>query len=542
MDRAHGDRGQGGGHRLREGVVPVGGVRARARPRPRGGPDEDPRRPGHPPGARRGDGGARGGRPGRRGRARHGDRRGRRGHRAHDPPHPTLSETVAFAAEAVEGTIDGPVRAEARRRPVADERRTRILQPSASYSITMRVRLPQRPGSFALVASAIGAPGRDPRRDRPRARRGRRTSSATSPCHAWTRRTARRSWPRSRQIDGVSVQAVSDRTFQLHLRGKIGVHGTVPLKTRDDLSMAYTPGVARVSQAIHEDTERAWNLTVKGNTVAVVTDGTAVLGLGDIGPEAAMPVMEGKALLFKEFAGVDAYPLCLATKDVDEIVAVVKAVVADVRRDQPGGHLRAALLRDRAPAARGARHPGLPRRPARHRDRAAGCAAERAPRGGQARRGRPRRHDRRRRGGHGVHRHPARAGRRRDRRVRPVTARSTASGSTSIRPAWRWPSARTRAIAAGRADELLEGADVFIGVSVPGAVSPEAIRTMADRSIVFAMANPTPEVRPEEVRADVADHGDRAVRLSRTRSTTCSRSPACSAARWTLARRRSTRA
>src|ERR687892_1006796 len=99
----------------------------------------------------------------------------------------------------------------------------------------------------------------------------------------------------------------------------------MPLKTRADLSMAYTPGVARVCEAIHDDPDKAWALTIKGNTVAVVSDGTAVLGLGDIGPEAAMPVMEGKAMLFKEFAGVDAFPLCIATKDVDEIVAFVKA-------------------------------------------------------------------------------------------------------------------------------------------------------------------------------------------------------------------------
>src|SRR6185312_3232595 len=99
-----------------------------------------------------------------------------------------------------------------------------------------------------------------------------------------------------------------------------------PVKTRDDLSMAYTPGVARVCQAIAADPESVWNLTIKRNTVAVVTDGTAVLGLGDIGPEAAMPVMEGKAMLFKEFGGVDAWPICLATKDTDEIVAAVTAI------------------------------------------------------------------------------------------------------------------------------------------------------------------------------------------------------------------------
>ena len=123
----------------------------------------------------------------------------------------------------------------------------------------------------------------------------------------------------------MKVDSVSDRTFLMHKGGKIEVSSKLPLKTRDDLSMAYTPGVGRVSMAIYEDPAKGWALTISGNTVAVVSDGTAVLGLGDIGPVAAMPVMEGKALLFKEFAGVDAFPLCIDTKDVDEIVAFVKA-------------------------------------------------------------------------------------------------------------------------------------------------------------------------------------------------------------------------
>ncbi len=129
-----------------------------------------------------------------------------------------------------------------------------------------------------------------------------------------------------RKIKDVQVLRTSDRVFLLHLGGKIAVQNKIPVTTRDALSMAYTPGVARVSMALAEDHAKAWQLTIKGNSVAVVSDGTAVLGLGDIGPEGAMPVMEGKAMLFKEFGNIDAWPLCLNTKDTDEIVRIVSAV------------------------------------------------------------------------------------------------------------------------------------------------------------------------------------------------------------------------
>ena len=127
-------------------------------------------------------------------------------------------------------------------------------------------------------------------------------------------------------LDGVEVEHVSDRTFLLHLGGKLEVKPKTPIKTRDNLSMAYTPGVARVCEAIAEDPTKVWNLTVKRNAVAIVSDGTAVLGLGDIGPGAALPVMEGKAMLFKEFAGVNAWPLCLGTTDPERIVSTVAAI------------------------------------------------------------------------------------------------------------------------------------------------------------------------------------------------------------------------
>src|SRR5205814_688696 len=137
---------------------------------------------------------------------------------------------------------------------------------------------------------------------------------------------AQRIIDRVNSMEGVRVVHVSDRTFLLHLGGKIEVKSKIPIRTRDDLSMAYTPGVARVCMAIAEDPGKAWILTIKGNTIAVVTDGTAVLGLGDIGPLAAMPVMEGKAMLFKEFAGLDAFPICLDTKNPEEIIETVARI------------------------------------------------------------------------------------------------------------------------------------------------------------------------------------------------------------------------
>ena len=200
-----------------------------------------------------------------------------------------------------------------------------MATPSASYSLTIRVVVPSAPGSFARVAAAIGEAGGDLGAiDLVRA--GREGTVRDVTVNASDSDHGKGIVEAVRALPGVDVQSVSDRTFLLHLGGKIEVTAKSPIRTRDDLSMAYTPGVARVCLAIADAPERAWSLTIKRNTVAVVSDGTAVLGLGNIGPEAAMPVMEGKAMLFKEFGGIDAFPLCLATTDVDEIVRTVKAV------------------------------------------------------------------------------------------------------------------------------------------------------------------------------------------------------------------------
>ncbi|MBA3631272.1 MAG: NAD-dependent malic enzyme [Acidobacteria bacterium] len=199
------------------------------------------------------------------------------------------------------------------------------LTPNASYSVTLRVKIQNHPGKLGEVTTAIGKAGGDIEgidivsvgkdfliRDI--------TVNAASEKHD------EEIVQSLENINGVETVNISDRTFLMHLGGKIETVSKMPLKTRADLSMAYTPGVARVCEAIAKDPEKAFTLTIKKNTVAVVSDGTAVLGLGDIGPAAAMPVMEGKCQLFKEFGGVDAFPICLNTKDPHEIVQTIKNI------------------------------------------------------------------------------------------------------------------------------------------------------------------------------------------------------------------------
>jgi malate dehydrogenase (oxaloacetate-decarboxylating) len=374
--------------------------------------------------------------------------------------------------------------------------------PSASFSATLRVHLVDRPGSFARLAEAIGdAGGLLGAIDLVRAERDKKVRDVT--VLAADDEHIRRIVDAVRSVSGIEVEHVSDRTFLLHLGGKLEVVPKAPLKTRDDLSMAYTPGVARICRAIADDPETVWNLTIKQNTVAVVTDGTAVLGLGDIGPEAALPVMEGKAILFKEFAGIDAWPVCLDTTDPDEIVRTVAALapvfgginLEDIsaprcfeiearlreRLDIPVFHddqhgtaivVLAALVN--ALRAVGKRLEDV--RVVFTGAGAAGAATARMVMAAGA--GEVVVCDR-----HGAL-HPGRAG------LDPfkaALAEETNPGGLQ-----------------GSADAALRGADVYIGLSSPGAVSVDGIRSMAERAIVFAMANPTPEVAPEEIEQFVA--------------------------------------
>jgi malate dehydrogenase (oxaloacetate-decarboxylating) len=296
-------------------------------------------------------------------------------------------------------------------------------------------------------------------------------------------------------VEGAHVNAISDRTFLLHLGGTIAVEPKVALKTRDDLSMAYTPGVARISMAIAKDPSLARKLTIKRNTVAVVTDGSAVLGLGNIGPEAALPVMEGKALLFKRFANIDAWPVCLATQDVDEIVRIVQCIapvygginLEDI--SAPRCFEIEARLRD------------LLDIPVFHDDQHGTATVVYA-----------------------ALFNALRVVGKEMKDIRVVVLGVGAAGvaisklllaegvgdivgvnrngilqedDARLDEDRRWLAAHTNVDKrTGDLTDAMTGADVFIGVSGPNLVTEEQLKVLAPKSIVFALANPDPEVDP----------------------------------------------
>jgi malate dehydrogenase (oxaloacetate-decarboxylating) len=371
------------------------------------------------------------------------------------------------------------------------------IAPSVSYSFTMRLTYSNLVGTLARIVSAIGKEGGDIGA----------VDIVASDAKGMTRDITVRPHDaahqeqiiaRVRRLSGVKVINVSDRVFLLHLGGKIAIQNKVPLVTRDALSMAYTPGVARVCEAIAAQPRKAWQLTIKGNSVAVVSDGTAVLGLGDIGPEAAMPVMEGKAMLFKEFAGIDAYPICLSTKDPREIVAAVKHLSVgfgginledisaprcfDIERDLqaeldiPVFHddqhgtavvVLAALLN----ALRLTRQKLDRLRIVISGAGAAGMAVARILLRG---------------GAHDI--------------VvcdREGVLHEGRLPNLNESKAWLARHTNPRNLK-GRIQDALGGANVFIGVSGPGTLQAKQLRRMAPKAIVFALANPTPEIMPEE--------------------------------------------
>src|SRR5215204_3574950 len=368
--------------------------------------------------------------------------------------------------------------------------------PNASYSMTLRVEFPHRAGSLGAILTAIGEVGGAVGAvDIVRMQDARSVRDLT--VNARNSKHGRRIVEAVEALPETHVANISDRTFLMHLGGKIEVRSKMPIRTRDDLSMAYTPGVARICRAIAEEPERAFNLTIKRNTVAVVSDGTAVLGLGDIGPKAAMPVMEGKAALFKQFAGVDAFPICLDTKNPDEIVETVKNLapafgginLEDIAAprcfeieerlkkeleipvfhdDQHGTAVvvLAALINslkivekkieDLRVVISGVGASGV------------ACAKIMMAAGAT--------------------------------NIVGCDSRGIVhEGREGLNPSKRWfaehtnPEGRT-----GDLSDAVRGADLFLGLSVPGVLTPQHLQSMNEDSVIFVMANPDPEIRPEE--------------------------------------------
>jgi malate dehydrogenase (oxaloacetate-decarboxylating) len=368
--------------------------------------------------------------------------------------------------------------------------------PTAAYSIRLKVRLDNRPGSLGLLATRIGEVGanitaiggfdvRGPHLEEDL------VVNCRNDAHIAEVRAA------VEGIEGCEVLELLDRTYLMHDGGKIEVLARMPVNDRDDLSMAYTPGVARVCQTIADDPTRVHDLTIKKNTVAIVTDGTAVLGLGDIGPEAALPVMEGKALLFKHFAGVDGFPICLDVNTPDEIVETVVRLaptfgginLEDIAApecfeieerlndlldipvfhdDQHGTAVVTLAALENALKITGKKMDELS-------VVIAGVGAA----------------------GVAISKILMQAG---VTQLVGVDRKGAIwDGRDDLNVAKLWFAEHTNPERReGTLSEVLPGADVFIGVSGPGIITPSDLRRMAPDPIVFAMANPTPEITPEE--------------------------------------------
>lgn len=369
---------------------------------------------------------------------------------------------------------------------------------SASSSITMRIRIKNSPGTFGKLASVIEAQGGqigaiDTVRAETDAQIRDITIYTYGPEHAETIVDL------LRMIPELEVIHMSDRTFLAHLGGKIEIKGRIPLKNREDLSIAYTPGVARICTAIYKNPEDVYKLTIKKNMVAVVSDGTAVLGLGDIGPFAAIPVMEGKALLFKEFANIDAFPICLDTQNVDEIVATIKHIAPifgginledissprcfeieerlkkelDIPVFHDDQHGTAVVLT----AAMINALKVVKKKPEHIKVVLVGVGA---------------------------------AGTACTKMLLNLGVKNIIgcdcdgvlyAGKAGLNSAHQWYAEHTNPnLEKGTVHDVIKGADVFIGVSKPGVITVEDVKQMNKDAIVFAMANPTPEIMPEEAK------------------------------------------
>ena len=372
-----------------------------------------------------------------------------------------------------------------------------ILSPSESYSITMRVEIQNKPGMLGKLTTTIGDAGGDIGAvDMSGVGKG----TVMRDVNIRTRglEHAQDLIKAVQKLAGVKIINISDRTFLKHLGGKIEISGKIPVKTRNDLSMAYTPGVARVCMAIAKDVKKSFTLTIRRNTIAVVSDGSAVLGLGDIGPEGAMPVMEGKALIFKEFAGVDAWPICLATKDTDEIVRIVKALAPSfggINLEDIAAP-RCFEIEERLKAEMDI--------PVFHDDQHGTAVVVLA-----------------------ALLNSLKIVKKRMEKLKVVVAGVGASGvacskilmaagvrniigvdrSGAIYKGRKehmnfmkdWYADHTNpSKEKGKLSDVMKGADLFLGLSGPGLITVDDLKKMAKAPIVFAMANPDPEIQPED--------------------------------------------
>ena len=372
-----------------------------------------------------------------------------------------------------------------------------VCSPSPSYSITIRVEIENRIGMFAKIAMAISSAGGDMGAvDIVRVEKGKIIRDVTA--NARDEEHEKAIVQAIKTVAGVKVLRVMDRTFSAHEGGKIEIRNKLPVRDRSDLSKVYTPGVARVCMDIHHHKEHAYRYTIKGNSVAVVSDGTAVLGLGDIGPEAALPVMEGKAMIFKEFAGIDAFPIVLATKNVDEIVSTVKNIAPAFGginlEDFSAPHCFEVETRLRK----------LLDIPVFHDDQHGTAVVALA-----------------------ALINVSRLLRRDLKKMRIVVVGAGAAGTATTnillasgvrdiivcdrsgtlyqgRKQDMDPYKKILAKATnprkvkGRISDAMKGADVFIGLSAPNVITADDVGKMAKDRVVFALANPDPEIAPEE--------------------------------------------
>ena len=371
------------------------------------------------------------------------------------------------------------------------------LTPNPSFSLTIRVEVPNRAGMLASVTQAIASVGGN-LGEITLVEQTRKISTRDISIDAASTEHAEQIVQAVKALPDIQTIDIYDRTFNLHRGGKIHMQSKLPLHNQGDLAMAYTPGVARICNAIAQDPEQVYSLTIKSNTVAIVTDGSAVLGLGNLGPEAALPVMEGKAMLFKEFAGIDAFPICLATQDTDTIIEIVKNIApvfggvnledisaprcfeieARLRQemdipvfhdDQHGTAIvsLAALINALKLVNKSIEDVRIVINGAG----AAGVAIARLLRKAGAK----------------------------------TILMCDSKGILSTTRSDLTEQKREFAVeAAGTLAGAMSGSDVFLGVSAPGVVTPDMVRSMAANPIVMAMANPIPEIQPELVMDDVA--------------------------------------